>query len=57
MTETGPLSTQTSIDDPVELRFGTVGRVLPHTEVKIVDKDGHIVPLGRRASFAHEAIA
>ena len=46
MTETGPLSTQTSIDDPVELRFGTVGRVLPHTEVKIVDKDGHIVPPG-----------
>jgi fatty-acyl-CoA synthase len=44
MTETGPLSTQTSTDDPVDLRFGTVGRVLPHTEVKIVDADGHIVP-------------
>jgi len=46
MTETGPLSTQTSVDDPVELRIGTVGRVLPHTEIKIVDDQGHIVPRG-----------
>ena len=46
MTETGPLSTQTSVDDPVALRVGTVGRVLPHTEVKIVDKEGHVVPPG-----------
>ncbi|NIW24823.1 MAG: AMP-binding protein, partial [Gammaproteobacteria bacterium] len=44
MTETGPLSTQTAIDDPVEMRVGTVGRVLPHTEVKIVDDQGGIVP-------------
>jgi fatty-acyl-CoA synthase len=46
MTETGPLSTQTSPDDPVELRVGTVGRTLPHTEVKIVDEDGLTVVLG-----------
>jgi fatty-acyl-CoA synthase len=46
MTETGPLSTQTSVDDPVALRVGTVGRVLPHTEIKIVDDQGHIVPTG-----------
>ncbi len=46
MTETGPLSTQTAIDDPIELRVGTVGQVLPHTEVKIVDADGHIVSPG-----------
>jgi fatty-acyl-CoA synthase len=45
MTETGPLSTQTAVDDPVELRVGTVGRVLPHTEIKIVDGDGRIVPV------------
>ena len=44
MTETGPLSTQTAVDDPVEMRVGTVGRVVPHTEVKIVDEEGHIVP-------------
>ncbi|MDH4109506.1 MAG: AMP-binding protein [Gammaproteobacteria bacterium] len=46
MTETGPLSTQTSIDDPPELRVTTVGRALPHTEIKIVDEDGDIVPRG-----------
>jgi fatty-acyl-CoA synthase len=45
MTETGPLSTQTLVDDPIELRVGTVGRALPHTEVKIIGEDGGIVPL------------
>ncbi len=47
MTETGPLSTQTLPDDPIELRVGTVGRPLPNTEIKIVDEDGHIVPRGK----------
>lgn len=46
MTETGPISTQTSIDDPVARRVETVGRVLPHTEIKIVDPDGRVVPRG-----------
>ncbi len=46
MTETGPLSTQTSIDDPPELRVTTVGRAMPHTEIKVIDEDGRIVPRG-----------
>jgi fatty-acyl-CoA synthase len=46
MTETGPVSTQTSVDDPVARRVETVGRVLPHTEIKIVDPEGKIVPRG-----------
>jgi fatty-acyl-CoA synthase len=37
MTETSPVSTQTAVDDPVDKRVGTVGRVHPHVEVKIVD--------------------
>ncbi|GGU86373.1 AMP-binding protein [Streptomyces filipinensis] len=37
MTETSPVSLQTRTDDDLEHRTGTVGRVLPHLEVKIVD--------------------
>jgi len=46
MTETGPLATQTLPDDPIELRVGTVGRPLPHTEIKVVNDKGQIVPRG-----------
>ena len=47
MTETSPVSTQTSADDPVEMRVATVGRVHPHVEIKIVDPDtGVTVPRG-----------
>jgi fatty-acyl-CoA synthase len=37
MTETSPVSTQTRRDDPLERRVGSVGRVGPHVEVKVVD--------------------
>ena len=47
MTETGPVSFETSVEDPLERRVTTVGRVLPHTEVKIVDTEGRIVPRGQ----------
>ena len=46
MTETSPVSFQTSADDPLEKRVGSVGRIHPHVEVKIVDADGRIVPPG-----------
>ncbi len=46
MTETSPVSTQTSHDDALERRVGTVGRVHPHVEIKIVDAEGRIVPPG-----------
>jgi fatty-acyl-CoA synthase len=46
MTETGPVSTQTCVDDPVARRVETVGRVLPHTEIKIVDDQRRITPRG-----------
>jgi len=46
MTETSPVSFQSSVDDPVPLRVSTIGRVHPHLEVKIVDTDGRIVPRG-----------
>jgi fatty-acyl-CoA synthase len=46
MTETSPVSTQSSVDDPLERRVSTVGRVQPHIEVKIVDTQGRVVPRG-----------
>ncbi|MBU9228508.1 AMP-binding protein [Burkholderia multivorans] len=46
MTETSPVSFQSSTDDPLEKRTTTVGRVQPHLEVKIVDPSGEIVPVG-----------
>jgi fatty-acyl-CoA synthase len=46
MTETSPVSTQTALDDPLERRVGTVGRVHPHVEIKMVDAEGRIVPPG-----------
>jgi fatty-acyl-CoA synthase len=46
MTETSPVSTQTTTDDPVARRTSTVGRVHPHVEVKIIDAEGRIVPPG-----------
>jgi fatty-acyl-CoA synthase len=46
MTETSPVSFQTRLTDPVAARVETVGRVMPHLEVKIVDESGRIVPRG-----------
>jgi fatty-acyl-CoA synthase len=46
MTETSPVSFQTQPDDPLDLRVGTVGRVHPHVQVKIIDVDGRITPRG-----------
>jgi fatty-acyl-CoA synthase len=43
MTETSPVSTQTRADDPLERRVGTVGRVGPHVEVKVIDPDSGLV--------------
>ncbi|MFO1200053.1 MAG: AMP-binding protein, partial [Burkholderiaceae bacterium] len=51
MTETSPVSTQSSTDDPLERRVSTVGRVQPHIEVKIVDGDGRVVPRGTAGEF------
>jgi len=46
MTETSPVSFQTAPDDPFERRVGSIGRVQPHLECKIVDGEGNIVPSG-----------
>jgi fatty-acyl-CoA synthase len=37
MTETSPVSTQTRVDDDLERRTSSIGRVHPHVEIKIID--------------------
>jgi fatty-acyl-CoA synthase len=51
MTETSPVSTQCATDDPVERRVSTVGQVLPHIEIKIVDAEGKAVARGETGEF------
>ncbi|NRB16729.1 MAG: AMP-binding protein [Rhodobacteraceae bacterium] len=46
MTETSPVSFQSFVDDPIEKRVTTVGRIHPHVEVKVIDENGAIVPVG-----------
>jgi fatty-acyl-CoA synthase len=51
MTETSPVSFQSSTDDPLERRVSTVGRIHPHVEVKVVDLEGRVVPCGERGEL------
>jgi fatty-acyl-CoA synthase len=46
MTETSPVSFQSDTNDSLERRVTTVGRIHPHLEVKIVDRDGRVLPRG-----------
>lgn len=46
MTETSPVSFQSSTKDDVEKRVTTVGRIQPHAEAKIIDAHGNVVPIG-----------
>jgi fatty-acyl-CoA synthase len=51
MTETSPVSFQSSTDDPIERRVSTVGRIHPHLQVKIVDPLGRAVPVGSQGEI------
>lgn len=51
MTETSPVSFQSAVDDPLERRVSTVGRVHPHVEVKIVGDDGATLAPGERGEL------
>ncbi|GAA3706483.1 AMP-binding protein [Terrabacter ginsenosidimutans] len=52
MTETSPVSTQNRTDDTFDQKVGTVGRVGPHLEIKIVDPlTGETVPRGTAGEF------
>lgn len=51
MTETSPVSFQSSTDDTLERRVATVGRVHPHVEVKVVDEEGRVVAPNTRGEL------
>ncbi|MDM0054434.1 AMP-binding protein [Variovorax fucosicus] len=52
MTETSPVSCQSSTDTPQDKRVSTVGTVQPHIEIKIVDPEtGATVPRGSSGEF------
>jgi fatty-acyl-CoA synthase len=51
MTETSPLSTQTSPDADLETRTETVGTMIPHFEGRVIDGDGKLVPLGQPGEY------
>jgi fatty-acyl-CoA synthase len=52
MTETSPVSTQTRADDDLERRTATVGRAMPHVEIKVIDPaSGLVLPVGETGEF------
>ena len=52
MTETSPVSTQTRADDDLDRRTATVGRAMPHVEIKVIDPaTGLVVPRGTPGEF------
>lgn len=52
MTETSPVSCQTRVDDDLERRTATIGRVHPHVEIKVIDPaTGETVPRGEPGEF------
>lgn len=50
-TETSPVNHMTGIDAPLDKRCETVGKVGPHQEIKIIDSDGRVVPLGEKGEL------
>lgn len=54
MTETSPVSAMTTTDDPIAKRIDSVGKPLPHVEIKVVDPadKGRILPVGHRGELA-----
>lgn len=54
MTETSPVSAQTTTDDPMDKRIDSVGRALPHTWAKVVDPAdwSRVLEVGERGELA-----
>ncbi|OUS24594.1 AMP-binding protein [Gammaproteobacteria bacterium 45_16_T64] len=50
-TETSPVNHMTAIDAPIDKRCETVGKVGPHQEIKIINEEGKVVPLGEKGEL------
>lgn len=50
-TECSPINHITKPDDPLEKRVGTVGRPVSNQEIKIVDEQGSVVPVGEKGEI------
>ena len=51
MTETSPVSFQSNVDDPLDKRVSSVGRIHPHVEVRVVDGEGNLCPVGEQGEL------
>jgi fatty-acyl-CoA synthase len=51
MTETSPLSFLTRKEDSITHQTSTVGRILPHTEAKLIDEEGNTLPIGKQGEL------
>jgi len=49
--QTSPISFQSAVDDPVDRRVSTVGRIQPHVECKVVDDQGRTLPVGQQGEL------
>jgi len=57
MTETSPVSFQSSPHDSLERRVTTVGRIQPHMEAKIIDAEGQTMPCGEPGELCSRGYA
>jgi fatty-acyl-CoA synthase len=57
MTETSPVSFQSSPDDSLERRVTTVGRIQPHMEAKVIDAEGRTLPRGEPGELCSRGYA
>ena len=51
MTETSPVSFQSNVDDPLDKRVSSVGRIHPHVECKVIGEDGRTLPVGEQGEL------
>jgi len=57
MTETSPVSFQSSTGDPIERRVSTVGRIQPHMEAKVIDSEGRTLARGEPGELCSRGYA